>query len=153
MANPNLPFNQGGQKPSPPTVKKFVVPVKFQPPKFSDPGSIPLTSKERITLIHRGNEIFNLGRVETAERIFRTARYQDGMVRVAEHYFSQKQYLRAADLFRYAKYLRGEYKCYLKLGLIKELDSTAFSNEETRMKLDLQINKKLAAVVSRMMKL
>ncbi len=142
MATNEKPFN-----PKPVSSK---IPVKFQPPKFSDEGSIPLTSKERVGLIHKGNEILNLGKVEVAERIFRTARYQDGLIRVAEVYYGKKEYLRAADLFRYAKYLRGEYSCYLKLGLIKEMDN--FANENVRMKLDTQINKKLAAVVSRMLR-
>lgn len=109
----------------------------------------PLTSKERVTLIHKGNAIFNRGDMALAEKVFRTARYQDGLIRVAEHHYKQKLYLKSAEIFRVANYLKGEYLCYLKLGLVQEVGDIA--KPEDRKKMDDAINKKLAAVVSKML--
>jgi len=126
-------------------------PRSFIPKQLQPEASVPapLTSKDRVTLIHKGNEIFNQGKVSLAEKVFRTARYQDGLVRVAQHYYDKKEYLRAADIYRAGNYLKGEYLCYFKLGLVGEVRD--IGNAEDRKKMDEQINKKLAAVVSRMM--
>jgi hypothetical protein len=126
-------------------------PKKAVFPKLGEPaaGGIPLSSQERVTLIHKGNAIFNMGQVELAEKVFRTARYQDGLNRIGEHWYAKGQFLRAADLFRTSKFLKGEYRCYLKLGLIKEVAD--LGNEEERHAMDQQLNRTLAAVVRAMM--
>lgn len=132
------------------TPKKNLGPVtKAVFPLAAGATGIPLTSKERVTLIHKGNALFQLGQVDLAERVFRTAKYQDGLVRTGEYWEKKGQYLRAADLFRHAKYLRGEYRCYLKLGLIKEVADV--NDDGARMAMDEQVNKSLAAAVRTMM--
>ncbi|MBN8216987.1 MAG: hypothetical protein J0L75_10125 [Spirochaetes bacterium] len=118
-------------------------------PRLGETSGIPLSAQERVTLIHKGNAIFNLGQVDLAEKVFRTARYQDGLTRVGEHWYSKGQFLRAADLFRASKFLKGEYRCYLKLGLIKELGD--FGNDEAKRAMDAQLNRTLAAAVRAMM--
>ncbi len=108
------------------------------------------TSKERIALIHKGNYLFNQKKYLIAEKIFRSVLYQDGLIRLAQHYFHLKNYFRAVDLFRLAKYVKGEYACYQKLGF---LDKTlTFERKEDYEKADKQISKKLAFVISKVMK-
>ena len=93
-----------------------------------------LSSKERVRLIHQGNALFNQKKYLLAEKVFLTVSYQDGINRVAQHFFSQESYLRAAELFRRAKNLRGEYNCYLRLGLIADIED--FHNKVTKKKMD-----------------
>lgn len=118
-------------------------------PSATPAVGIPLTSKERVTLIHKGNALFQLGQVELAERVFRTARYQDGLVRTGDHWEKKGQFLRAADLYRGAKYLRGEYRCYQRLGLIKEVAD--LTDEGAKVAMDDQLNRSLAAAVRTML--
>ena len=108
------------------------------------------TSKERITLIHKGNYLFNQKKYLVAEKIFRSVLYQDGLIRLAQHYFHLKNYFRAIGLFRLAKYIKGEYICYQKLGFLDK--SLTFGKKEDYEKADKQINKKIAFVISKVMK-
>jgi hypothetical protein len=108
-----------------------------------------LSSKDRIQLIHKGNAVYNDGKYILAERLFRAAKYQDGLIRTGQYYFQKKEYLRAADIFRFANYLKGEYACYEKLGLLSEY--TDIQNPEEKKKMDEEINKKIAVVVSKML--
>lgn len=108
-----------------------------------------LSSKQRIELIQKGNRVFNEGKISLAERIFKTAKYQDGLIRVGQYYYNKKEYLRAAEIFRIASYIKGEYACYAKLGLYKT--SLNFDSEEERKKIDEQINRNLAKAVSFML--
>ena len=70
--------------------------------KFGKDPSPPLTSTQRTTLIRKGNELFNSGRIEEAKRIFLTAQYGDGLGRVGDYYFERQQPLEALKMYRLA---------------------------------------------------
>lgn len=64
-----------------------------------------LTPKERIFLIRKGNELFNSGNVEKAERIFLTTAYKDGLIRLGDYYYFEKRNIfKALNLYLEAKY-------------------------------------------------
>jgi len=110
---------------------------------------MPVSSSDRIKLIHKGNALYNSGSYLLAERLFRAANYQDGLIRTGQHYYTKKEFLRAADIFRSAKYLKGEYACYAKMGLIKDLID--FNDGIQKKRMDDEINKKLARAVRKML--
>ena len=57
----------------------------------------------RAALIRKGNECLNRGEFEIAARIFVTAKYSDGLKRLAEYYFrKEKNIAKAMELYRLA---------------------------------------------------
>ena len=64
-----------------------------------------LTPKERLTLIRKGNELFNGGEIDKAARIFTTTAYKDGLIRVGDYYlFDKKSPLKALSYYIEARY-------------------------------------------------
>ena len=64
------------------------------------PGSSPeLTSQQRSAIIRKGNELFNAGRLDEAKRIFITARYSDGLIRLGDHYMKNNEQLEAFRMY------------------------------------------------------
>jgi hypothetical protein len=64
-----------------------------------------LTPKERITLIRKGNELFNRGDIDKASKIYVTTAYKDGLIRVGDYYlFEKKDALKALYYYLEAKY-------------------------------------------------
>ncbi|KPJ88734.1 MAG: hypothetical protein AMS17_04445 [Spirochaetes bacterium DG_61] len=64
-----------------------------------------LTSKERIILIRKGNELLNKGEIEKASKIFITTAYKDGLIRVGDYYyFEEKNPFKALHFYIEAKY-------------------------------------------------
>jgi hypothetical protein len=64
----------------------------------------PVISKEqRAALIRKGNELFNRGDHATAKRIFLTARYGDGLIRMGDHYYKKREPLEAFRMYWLAK--------------------------------------------------
>lgn len=66
-----------------------------------------LSPQQRVTLLRRGNELFNNGQVEQAKRIFLTLGYSDGIARIGDVYLREhrpvdaiKMYHRAPDPHR-----------------------------------------------------
>lgn len=59
----------------------------------------PLTAQQRATLIRKGNELFNGGRIEEAKRIFLTAGYTDGLIRLGDFYYKKSQPLEAFRMY------------------------------------------------------
>ena len=108
-----------------------------------------LSSKQRVALIHKGNYAFNQEQYELAEKIFVTANYHDGLVRIGEHHMKGGCYFQAAEIFRRAKYLKGEYQCYLKLGLVSDMPD--FHNKKSFKAINYDINKKMAKVIQAML--
>ena len=68
--------------------------------------SSSLPREKRVALIRKGNELFNDGNIELAKRIFLTTRYTDGLVRLGDYYYEQKQPLEAFRMYYAAPYRR-----------------------------------------------
>jgi len=56
----------------------------------------------RVAMIRKGNEYFNAGHVKSAKKLFIAANYTDGMIRIADYYYEQKQPVDALLLYRRA---------------------------------------------------
>lgn len=67
--------------------------------KVSQDKRPKLTSEQRTTLIRKGNELFNANRLDEARRIFLTASYSDGLIRLGDYYYKQKQPLEAFKMY------------------------------------------------------
>ena len=64
------------------------------------PDSAPqLTSQQRSALVRKGNESFNAGKIDAAKRIFVTARYSDGLIRLGDYYMKQNDHLEAFRMY------------------------------------------------------
>ena len=63
-----------------------------------------VSGTQRAALIRKGNELFNQGNMEIAQRIFVTTRYADGLIRLGQHYWKAGQGLEAFRMF----YLAGD---------------------------------------------
>ena len=50
-----------------------------------------MDNEERISLIRKGNELFNKGDITGASAIFVKTGYRDGLTRVADYYFFDKK--------------------------------------------------------------
>lgn len=67
-----------------------------------EPAEIP--PQTRSALIRKGNELLNAGKHDLALRIFLTAGYADGLVRLGEVYEKQGNVLEAFRMYWLAKY-------------------------------------------------
>jgi hypothetical protein len=46
----------------------------------------PLSGEKRAALVRKGNELFNKGELDLAQRIFTTTGYSDGLIRIGDAY-------------------------------------------------------------------
>lgn len=82
---------------------------------FPNEGFIKVTDKppgeikkeEKVALIRKGNELFNKGKYDLARRIFLTAKYTDGLIRLGQYYYKNNQPLEALKMFWLAPYKKG----------------------------------------------
>ena len=58
-----------------------------------------LPQEKRVALVRKGNELFNRGEFELAEKIFLATGYADGLIRLGDHYYEQKQVLDALRMY------------------------------------------------------
>ncbi|MFP4375901.1 MAG: hypothetical protein ACLFP4_02555 [Spirochaetales bacterium] len=58
-----------------------------------------LSGEQRSALIRKGNELFNRGAIEQARRVFLTARYTDGLIRIGDHYLKKNDHLEAFRMY------------------------------------------------------
>ena len=58
-----------------------------------------LSPEQRTGLIRRGNELYNNGRVTDAKRIFITASYTDGLIRMGNYHLKRNEPLEAFRMF------------------------------------------------------
>lgn len=62
-----------------------------------------MENEERISLIRRGNELFNQGDFKNSLKIFLMTDYKDGIIRVADYlYFDRKDKVSAVKLYKRA---------------------------------------------------
>ncbi|HEQ72045.1 MAG TPA: hypothetical protein ENN69_06110, partial [Spirochaetia bacterium] len=66
--------------------------------------TVDLPEAKRIALIRRGNELFNQGRLDVAKKIFLTARYTDGLVRLGDRALEEQKPLEAFRLYWIARH-------------------------------------------------
>ncbi|NIZ46780.1 hypothetical protein PVA44_04155 [Entomospira nematocerorum] len=69
--------------------------------RTSQPVLLP--TKERIMLIRKGNELWQNGDITSAERIFVTVGYQDGLIRLGDWYYQKKSYIEALNFYKRAQ--------------------------------------------------
>src|SRR4030042_4283018 len=53
----------------------------------------------RAKLIRKGNEFFQSGDINSAEKIFITVDYKDGLVRLGDHYLKVKNIYKSAEMY------------------------------------------------------
>lgn len=64
-----------------------------------------MDDSDRISLIRRGNELYNKGDIKNALKVFLATEYQDGIVRVADHlYYEENNKIAAIKLYKKAGY-------------------------------------------------
>ena len=61
-----------------------------------------MDSAQKAHLNRRGNELFNLGKIDTARRIFQTTGYSDGLIRIGEKYLENGNPVDALKMFELA---------------------------------------------------
>ncbi|MDR1932689.1 MAG: hypothetical protein LBQ57_07715 [Spirochaetales bacterium] len=66
--------------------------------RTSRPNS-KLDSKDRAALVRKGNEFFNNGNLAAARRVYITTGYGDGLIRMGDHYYKQKEFLEAFHMY------------------------------------------------------
>jgi hypothetical protein len=62
-------------------------------------GAAKLAESERVALIRKGNELYNLKKYELARKIFVTTGYADGLIRLGDLYLKHSQPLEAFRMF------------------------------------------------------
>jgi hypothetical protein len=60
---------------------------------------VELSAAQRSALIRKGNTLFNDGHIDQARRIFLTARYTDGLIRVGDYYMKKNEPLEAFRMY------------------------------------------------------
>ena len=63
----------------------------------------PLNSEQKVVLNRRGNQLFNEGFINEAQRIFITTGYSDGLTRVGDYYAAKNNTLEALRMYCLAK--------------------------------------------------
>ena len=67
--------------------------------KTSRESGPSISSQQRSALVRKGNELFNAGRIEQAKRIFITAHYTDGLIRIGKYYEEKNMPLEAFRMY------------------------------------------------------
>jgi hypothetical protein len=62
-------------------------------------GSARLAESERVALIRKGNELFNLKKFDLARKIFVTTGYADGLIRLGDAYLKESKPLEAFRMY------------------------------------------------------
>lgn len=75
--------------------------------KTTDEPNAHLTSEQKALLNRKANVLFNEGDFLTAQRIFITTGYSDGLSRIAEKYSETNQELQALKFYWLARNKRG----------------------------------------------
>lgn len=70
--------------------------------KVTRPPAPEVSPELKVQLIRKGNELFSQGEFDQAKKIFVSTRYSDGMIRLGDHYATQKDYLAAYQMFKLA---------------------------------------------------
>ena len=71
--------------------------------KVTENALTPLSSEQKVVLTRRGNQLFNEGFINEAQRIFVTTGYSDGLTRVGDYYIAHDNTLEALRMYCLAK--------------------------------------------------
>ena len=71
--------------------------------KVTENALTPLSSEQKVVLNRRGNQLFNEGFINEAQRIFITTGYSDGLTRVGDYYIAHDNTLEALRMYCLAK--------------------------------------------------
>ena len=71
--------------------------------KVTENALTPLSSEQKVVLNRRGNQLFNEGFINEAQRIFVTTGYSDGLTRVGDYYIAHDNTLEALRMYCFAK--------------------------------------------------
>ena len=71
--------------------------------KVTENALTPLCSEQKVVLNRRGNQLFNEGFINEAQRIFVTTGYSDGLTRVGDYYIAHDNTLEALRMYCLAK--------------------------------------------------
>ena len=71
--------------------------------KVTENALTPLSSEQKVVLNRRGNQLFNEGFINEAQRIFVTTGYSDGVTRVGDYYIAHDNTLEALRMYCLAK--------------------------------------------------
>lgn len=101
-----------------------------------------LDSKTRVKLIREGNKHFSKNNIKTAERIFITVDYKDGLVRLGDYYYEHNNILKAAEMY----FLSGSS---LNINKFCEKSASIIHNflEEDKKTEKIQKNKKYNKII------
>jgi hypothetical protein len=79
-----------------------------------------LSGEQRTALIRRGNELFNRGSIVQARRVFLTARYTDGLIRIGDYYLKKNNHLEAFRMYWLApEHRKAEYLIERMAGVVR----------------------------------
>ena len=67
--------------------------------KKGNPHKKNVDSKTRVQLIRKGNEFFSIGNIDSAEKIFITIDYKDGLVRLGDYYLEKNNLYKCAEMY------------------------------------------------------
>jgi hypothetical protein len=67
--------------------------------KVTDYRKTDLSSQQKTVLNRKGNQLFNEGKYDQAERIFLTTGYSDGIMRMGDHYYNNNNMLEAFRMY------------------------------------------------------
>jgi len=70
--------------------------------KVAAPKRVELDSARRAALIRKGNELFNVGDIDTAKKIFLACGYTDGIIRAGDRCYRDSDYWEAFRLYTLA---------------------------------------------------
>ena len=71
--------------------------------KVTENALTSLSSEQKVVLNRRGNQLFNEGFINEAQRIFITTGYSDGLTRVGDYYAAKNNTLEALRMYCLAK--------------------------------------------------
>jgi len=87
-------------------------------------SGLQLSSRQKVQLNRKGNELFNNKNYNKAESIFLLTKYSDGLCRMGDYYYENENPVKALEMYFKAK-MPSKYEPLLEsvAGIIKEMIS------------------------------
>lgn len=70
--------------------------------KIPKAGSAAISSRDRVLLVRKGNELINNGQIDQARRVFLTIGYSAGLIRLGDYYMENGMVLEALKMYKAA---------------------------------------------------